>query len=97
MKPVRLAILLLLLSFGTNAFFGISAAAEPPAAATITTERIALMLDRLRVRSAPVISVAGSCATSCGPGPEGSCTKSCSGSQSCSATCAGGRAICSCD
>ena len=44
-----------------------------------------------------VIRVGGSCGTSCGPGPEGSCTKSCKGSQSCSAACAGGKAICSCD
>jgi hypothetical protein len=83
-------------------FFGLSApaafAADQPGTPQVTSERVAMMLERLHAPAlSDTIRVAGSCATSCGPGPEGSCTKSCKGSQSCSASCAGGKAICSCD
>jgi hypothetical protein len=93
LKAASLA-LLLLLSLG----LAVPVLADEPGAAGVTAERVALMLDRLHAPAlSGTIKTSGSCATSCGPGPEGSCTKSCKGSQSCSASCAGGKAICSCD
>jgi hypothetical protein len=94
MKPAAIALMLSLL-------FGLAApavlAADQPGSPQISAERVAMMLERLHVPAlSDVITVGGSCATSCGPGPEGSCTKSCSGSQSCSAACSGGKAVCSC-
>jgi hypothetical protein len=95
MKPAAIALMLSLL-FGFTA--PATLAADRPGSPQITVERVAMMLERLHVPAlSDVIRVSGSCGTSCGPGPEGSCTKSCSGSKSCTAACAGGKAVCSCD
>ena len=88
------AALLLLLSFALAA----PTLAEEPRAPGVSGERVALMLERLHAPAlSDMIRVGGSCGTSCGPGPEGSCTKSCSGSKSCTAACSGGKAVCACD
>jgi hypothetical protein len=103
-KPLKFATLLLLLGIGAEAILGSLAFAADhsvmpgPGTPTITAERVAFMLGRLRIPTVTAtIQTGGSCTTSCGPGPEGSCSKSCSGSHSCSASCSGGKAICSCD
>ena len=94
MKIAAIAALLLSLSFGLVA----PALAEQATASTITVEQIAAQLYRPHAPAASAVTkVGGSCATACGAGPEGSCTKSCSGSQSCSAACAGGKAVCTCE
>jgi hypothetical protein len=92
MKPLAAALLLVIL---------LSVAALPAAAdqpnPSRATERLSLLLDRLHAPAKlPLTRAGGSCATSCGSGPEGSCTKSCSNDQSCQASCAGGKAVCSC-
>ena len=99
MKRVRLWGLLLVLSFGAELFLGgLAIATEPAGPPQLMPERIALMLDRLHAPGlSAVIKSSGSCATSCGSGPESSCTKSCQGSQSRSASCSGGKAVCRCD
>ena len=94
MKTAAVVALLLTLSFGLAA----PALAEQATAPAITAEQIAAQLYRLHVPAlSGVTKVGGSCATACGPSPEGSCTKSCSSSQSCSAACAGGKAVCTCE
>jgi hypothetical protein len=96
MKLVKLAALLLPLMLGFAALPQ-TAAAGQSAAPRLTADRIAMLLDRLHAPARlPLTPVDSSCATTCGSGPEGSCTKSCPSSQSCSATCSGGKAVCSC-
>ena len=104
MKALKLAFLLLLVSVGADAVFGSIALAGGQSvipgspAPHLTAERVAFMLGRLRVPTVTAtVQAGGTCATSCGPGPQASCTKSCSGSQSCSASCSGGKALCSCE
>jgi len=61
-------------------------------------QRLAVVLDRLKdARPAPLVPADTSCATSCGSGPTGSCSKSCPSPQSCRATCDNGKAVCRCD
>jgi hypothetical protein len=92
-KAVKLAVLLLSLVFG----LALPAIADQPAGPVATAEQIALALSRLRAPArSPLIPVDSSCATTCGGGPQGSCTKSCPSSQSCQASCSDGKAICSC-
>jgi hypothetical protein len=88
----------IVLSLSLSLAFAAPVMAGQSGAPGVPAVRVGLMLDRLHARAlSDRVKVWGSCATSCGPGAEGSCTKSCEGSQSCSASCAGGKAICSCD
>ena len=97
MRIVKFAALLVALLLGIAVLPGTGAAADQAAAPRGTADQIALMLDRLHAPSpSPLLRVDSSCSTSCGSGPEGTCTKSCPSSQSCQATCSGGKAVCSC-
>jgi hypothetical protein len=94
---IVLAALLLALLLGFTALPDAGAAGDPQTAPQITAGRIALILERLHEPApSPLLRIDSSCATSCGSGPEGSCSKSCPSSQSCQATCSGGKAVCSC-
>ena len=81
--------------------FGAMAAPALAQGSTLTEaqqQRLAVVLDRLQgARPAPLVPADSSCATSCGSGPAGSCSKSCPSPQSCRATCDGGKALCRCD
>lgn len=96
MRSVRIAAavpMLLLVAASPGAFAGDQAAAPQ-----ITADRIALVLNRMHAPAvSSIVRTAGSCTTSCGPDPEGSCSKSCKDGESCSATCNGGKAVCRCD
>jgi len=76
----------------------------PPAAGAFIAQNtarraeIALSwLGRLRAaRTSGIVRVDASCATSCGPGADGSCSRSCPDGQSCLAHCESGHATCDC-
>jgi hypothetical protein len=77
---------------------GTALAQGDKAAAPVGAQNVAMVLEHLKsAGSSPLVRIDSSCATSCGSGPQGSCTKSCPAPQSCQASCTDGKAVCSCN